>query len=354
MSAARLALGARPEVSYGQSGNFFKFVGGDSNGSRGITLRAGAQLSAAEVLMVVGSPFGQGITIEAGAGISTLGRGKTPFDSRDGFVYQPGYMDESNSGSMLAVSNGWLAVLPMAASARGPQPILVGVCGAAGCEGQTQLYAEGTLAFATNKRFELDNRVRFGARNLSLSVGALNVGDAPTPAAVQAAGKLVSGLTLNQDVLGSLLRGDTRGAPALENLILNAYDSINFYGGATLDTRDPATGRSSLHNLVIGTPAIYGYGGAGDVAAIRSPRVVWTGSAAAPASVVAGGAGTGAGTLAIEAEEIVLGYGAQAQPDGLRRDGRLALGFVRGAGREPAPDRQPARQPVRLPQPGRL
>ena len=41
----------------------------------------------------------------------------------------------------------------------------------------------------------------------------------------------------------------------------------------------------------------------------------------------AGGAGTGAGTLAIEAEEIVLGYGAQAQPDGLRRDGRLALGF---------------------------
>ena len=46
-----------------------------------------------------------------------------------------------------------------------------------------------------------------------------------------------------------------------------------------------------------------------------------------PASVVAGGAGTGAGTLAIEAEEIVLGYGAQAQPDGLRRDGRLALGF---------------------------
>ena len=149
-------------MSYGQSGNFFKFVGGDSNGSRGITLRAGAQLSAAEVLMVVGSPFGQGITIEAGAGISTLGRGKTPFDSRDGFVYQPGYMDESNSGSMLAVSNGWLAVLPMAASARGPQPILVGVCGAAGCEGQTQLYAEGTLAFATNKRFELDNRERFG------------------------------------------------------------------------------------------------------------------------------------------------------------------------------------------------
>ena len=193
-------------MSYGQSGNFFKFVGGDSNGSRGITLRAGAQLSAAEVLMVVGSPFGQGITIEAGAGISTLGRGKTPFDSRDGFVYQPGYMDESNSGSMLAVSNGWLAVLPMAASARAAAHpgwrLRRGRL-----RGQTQLYAEGTLAFATNKRFELDNRVRFGARNLSLSVGALNVGDAPTR---RAGGRqAVSGLTLNQDVLGSLLRGDT-------------------------------------------------------------------------------------------------------------------------------------------------
>ena len=116
-------------------------------------------------------------------------------------------------------------------------------------------------------------------------------------------------------------------------------------------TRDPATGRSSLHNLVIGTPAIYGYGGAGDVAAIPSARGVDRFGRRA-------GLGCGgrrrhrAGTLAIEAEEIVLGYGAQAQPDGLRRWPAGVGLLVRGAGREPAPDRQPARQPVRLPQDG--
>ena len=341
-------LGARPEVSYGQSGNFFKFVGGDSNGSRGITLRAGAQLSAAEVLMVVGSPFGQGITIEAGAGISTLGRGKTPFDSRDGFVYQPGYMDESNSGSMLAVSNGWLAVAH-GRRARGPQPILVGVCGAAGCEGRPSSTPKGRWPSPPTSA---SNSITacFGARNLSLSVGALNVGDAPTLAAVQAAGKLVSGLTLNQDVLGSLLRGDTRGAPALENLILNAYDSINFYGGATLDTRDPATGRSSLHNLVIGTPAIYGYGGAGDVAAIRSPRVVWTGSAAARLWRAA----PAPARARWRSRPRRSCWATARRRSRMRRDGRLALGFssvVLDASRRLT---EPARQPVRLPQPGRL
>ncbi|WP_326932403.1 ABC transporter ATP-binding protein, partial [Enterococcus avium] len=58
---------------------------------------------------------------------------------------------------------------------------------------------------------------------------------------------------------GRLLRGERgAGIPALENLILSARDAVNIYGSVSLDTYDPATGKSSLANLVLGTPAIYG------------------------------------------------------------------------------------------------
>ena len=43
---------------------------------------------------------------------------------------------------------------------------------------------------------------------------------------------------MNQDVLATLLRGNTAlGAPALESLILNANESINVYGAVALDAR---------------------------------------------------------------------------------------------------------------------
>ncbi|MCR2660447.1 hypothetical protein NSP18_24170, partial [Salmonella enterica] len=78
-----------------------------------------------------------------------------------------------------------------------------------------------------------------------------------------------------------LLRGNTAaGTPALETLSLTARDSINVFGNVDLDTRNPATGNSSLRELVLGAPAIHGYGSAGDQARIFADTLVWDGTQA--------------------------------------------------------------------------
>ena len=312
MGASRLVIGALPVVWYGQGGRFYTFQASANN----VVLRAGAQLMAPEVLISART-----IELEAGAGISTLGRGAPSVDSTSGYAFQPGV------AGLLAVSNGRLDVL--APNALGTGAIRIGTCAAAPCAGSTNLYSEGTIAAATNGAFDLGEQVRYGTRNLSLAVGAVNVGTAQALEHAATQGLLPAGLTLNQDILGRLLRGDTStGAPALEVLTLTARDSMNFYGTVALDTRDPVTGKYSLATLALGTPAIYGYGQAGDEAGIRTQNLVWNGATQAPGAVVAGGAGTGKGVLRIDAERIEFGYAQGAQPNGQEDNARLALGFA--------------------------
>ncbi len=57
-------------------------------------------------------------------------------------------------------------------------------------------------------------------------------------------------------------------------------------------------------DLVLNTPAIYGYGSG--TATIAAGKVTWNGGGT-PAAVAAGGPGTGTGTLNITANEIDLG-----------------------------------------------
>ncbi|PPA75436.1 hemagglutinin [Achromobacter spanius] len=312
LGASRLVVGAMPVVSYGQGGRFYTF----QQSAREVVLRTGAQLTAPEVLLSANT-----IELEAGAGISTLGRGAPSVDSTSGYAFQPG------SASLLAVSNGRLDVLAPDALATGA--IRIGTCATTACNDVTRLYSEGTIAAATNGAFDLGEQVRYGTRNLSLAVGAVNVGTAQTLAQAAAQGILPSGLTLNQDILARLLRGDTSmGAPALEVLTLTARDAMNFYGTVALDTRDPVTGKYSLATLALGTPAIYGFGDAGDEAGIRTQSLIWNGATQAPGAVVAGGAGTGKGVLRIDAERIEFGYGQGAQPSGQEDNARLALGFA--------------------------
>ncbi|MBB5045894.1 filamentous hemagglutinin family protein [Rhodopseudomonas rhenobacensis] len=329
LSARRLTIGAKPTITYGQTGNYVEFAGTDQSFS--ITLREGAVLRAAEVFLITGwkRTTGTGaITIEAGAGINTLGMGAVSFDSTDGFIYTP--TSSGQGGSMLAVSNGRLDILPANSSLSSRQgAILIGACGASGnCTAPTTLYSEGTIGFATTNRFELGDNVRFGTRNLALGVGAVNVGTREALAAAAATNVLPSGLTLNQTVLDQLLKGDTStGAPALESLILTARDAVNFFGTVKLDTYD-ASGKSRITNLVFGTPAIYGAGGSGDVATIRTENLVWSGTTGGPGAVITGGAGTGSGSLVIDAERITFGYGPKTQVSGVDDAGRLALGFA--------------------------
>jgi hypothetical protein len=319
LKAPRLAIGALPGVQYGQGGNLVSFNAQLTD----IYLRQGATLKAGEVLLVANGKTSDGIVIEQGASINTLGQGKAPYDSRSGFVYDPG------SNGLLAVSNGWLDVLPPTAapsSFQGPSPVRVGLCTSPSCSGTTQLYSDGSITVATDNTFSLDDSVRFGTRNLILAVGGVNIGSAEALAAAQQRHALPQGLTLNQQVLDRLLSGDTAmGAPALENLVLNARDSVNFYDSADLSTFDQ-NGQSHLQRLVLGTPAIYGYGAAGDRATIRTGTLVWNGTSTSPAAPIAHGPGTGTGLLDIQVDTLEFGYGPNSQANN-NDSQRLALGF---------------------------
>jgi len=324
MEVDRLAIGKRPWVAYGQAGSYVEF-GLYGTPARSIVLRSGAELSAPEVMLITRTATGStnAIEIEQGAVINTLGRGAAAYDSNDGFIYQPA------DTSVVAVSNGrlqWLA--PERGENVGPGSILVGTCTTGDCSGTTGLYSEGSIAFVTDNTFELDDAVRYGTRHLTLAVGGFNIGSAQALAAARGRGVLTSGLTLDQTLMERLLQGDeSTGAPAMETLELVAGDALNFFDSVTLSTLDE-NGDSRLDNLLLTTPAIYGYGAADDVALIQTANLIWNGSANRPGAVAAGGAGTGSGTLAIEAERIELGYGPYTQPSGVDDLARLALGFA--------------------------
>jgi filamentous hemagglutinin family protein len=327
IGAPRLGIGGLPSVAYtdhtgsAQRANIARFL----TGAGSIVLREGAVLRAGEVYLVTNTNAG-GIVVEQGAGINTLGRGRAAWDSRDGFVYAPG------TASVLAVSNGWLDLLAPEFSSsptEGAGRIEIGACATGSlCHGAAQLYSEGTLAASTDQAFELRDGVRYGTRNLVLSVGGINVGSEAALAAAAARNALSPGLALNQDVLDRLLRGDTAsGAPALENLVLTARDAVNFHDSVELSTIDRATGRSSLERLVLGAPAIYGAGDADALARIHTGILVWNGAATPPGLLAAGGAGTGSGRLQIDANQIEFGYGPNSRPDTLHGVDRLVLGF---------------------------
>ncbi|MGJ7546629.1 filamentous haemagglutinin family protein [Variovorax sp. LT1R16] len=321
LDAARLVVGGDMTVAYGQGGNFVGFDKGAYATS--VVVRQGATLAAPEVFLMSGRSSGA-IEIEQGASINTLGRGKAAYDSDDGFIYRPG------NRSVLAVSNGRLQMLaPTHGDGfTGPGSILIGQCNPGACGGETSLYSEGSIAFATTNRFALGDSVRYGTRHLALAVGGINVGSAEALADAAARGALPSGLTLNQQVMDRLLRGDTaNGAPALQSLALTAGQSLNFYGTTTLSTLD-SSGKSLLDELLLTTPAIYGHGNAGDVALIQTGTLVWGGNTSAPPAVISNGAGTGSGTLELQARRIEFGYGPNAQPDSLADNSRMTLGFA--------------------------
>ncbi|HDS1040521.1 TPA: filamentous hemagglutinin family protein [Stenotrophomonas maltophilia] len=327
IGAHRLEIGGRLSTTYTDfngSTQQANVISVSANPAWQITLRSGALLEAAEVFLMTGWEFA-GITVEQGAGISTLGRGASDYDASKGYVLQPG------KTSLLALSNGALDVLAPTAGdgfGVGPGSVLIGGCDSGDCSGETRLYSEGTLAVATDNRFELDEAVRYGARHLSLSVGGINIGTSESLAQAEAAGTLPSGLALTQQLLDRLLRGDASvGAPALETLSLVARDSVNFHGNVVLDTYD-AAGESRLQQMVFGAPAFHGAGDAGTVAGIRTDTFIWSGAWMDGGTPVVNGPGNGSGTLQVDAREVVFGYAPHTQQDTVRDQDRLALGFA--------------------------
>ena len=123
------------------------------------------------MFLISGATWG-GITVEEGAAISTIGRGKPAYDSSTGLVYAAGRT------GVLGLSNGTINLLPATPEmAQGPGYINIGACGGACTGAATTLAAEGTLLVATDRAFTLADNARYGARNLLLAMSTLNLGD---------------------------------------------------------------------------------------------------------------------------------------------------------------------------------
>ncbi|VFR77593.1 Filamentous haemagglutinin family outer membrane protein associated with VreARI signalling system [plant metagenome] len=324
LQAPTLWVGGIPYVEYGAGGRMIQFTSVDT----GVYVRENARIEAAEVILLgrknqTQESDDEGVVIAPGASINTIRKGAASFGSEDGFVYQPG------QSAMVAVSNSVLQTLAPDApdSNFAPAAIRLGGCTANACTGNTLLYSEGSIVLATNNQFELGTDVRYGTENLTLAVGSVNIGSQADLAALAGRGSLSAGLTMDQSVLDRLLQGDDdHGAPALKTLNLTARDSVNFFGSTGLSTLD-ASGVSTLENLVLSTPAIYGYGERGEIASIETGHFIWQGATQAPGAIVSQGAGTGEGALDIRARQVTFGYGPRSPANGDEVFKRLTLGF---------------------------
>ncbi len=189
-------------------------------GAQHIVVRNGVNLTAQEVLL--SAAFGgRGILVEQGVSIDTLSQ------SGPSSVAQP-TAPYLVAGGLLAVSNQRLTALSaQGGSAGGPVAIDIGGC-EADCSGQTRLLSAGSINVVTDGALNMGDSLSYGTRQLGLGMSALNLGSTEAIAMASAAGGLPTGMTMNQEVLQRLLRGNTAiGAPALEALSLTARDAIN-------------------------------------------------------------------------------------------------------------------------------
>ena len=297
-----------------------------------VAIRTGAILRGADVTLIAQGK--DGITVESGAIIDTLGRGNPAFDSSSGYFFTNSYAAQKAIYAVLAVSNGYLDIQPGLGNATGPITV----------DNGASILSDGTIAFATSAGFNLGEEANYGAKYISFAATDINIGTQASLAAAQQNGTLPVGLLLDQSLLDQLLAGDpASGAPALQMLTLSASQSINFYGTVNINTLDPATGRSTLQELVFDSPAVYGAGTGTNSVTITTSTLIWNGLAQlglalgtsntivytnTPAGpVIAGGPGTGSGTLNIVANEIIFGYAPQDERQNITSLDRLVLGF---------------------------
>jgi filamentous hemagglutinin family protein len=305
LSAAQIDSFDATTIELGDAGAGFNAA------TNAVTLENGATLTAARVVITA---LGGGITLNDGSEIDTLGQGTLLADSTTFGLF-------SNGGaSVLDVANGYLSYNSAPALFSNYGPITVQ-------DGAT-IYTDGSIAFSTSASVNIGVNAIYGGKYLDLAVPEINIGD---PAALGA--NAPPGLVLTQAVLQTLTQGvPAIGVPALQTLVLTASDSLNLYGTTALDLTGSGV------QLVINTPAIYGFGGASDVATISADTIVWNGIStldvqsgetvsSLPGGAVANGPGSGTGTLDLDAKNIVFGYSDLDEP---QRDvplSRLTLGF---------------------------
>ncbi|MDE1172717.1 MAG: filamentous hemagglutinin N-terminal domain-containing protein, partial [Parvibaculaceae bacterium] len=290
-----------------------------------VNIHDGATLRAGQVFLT-----GSSINVDGGATIDTRGLGSNGIDSTLGYAYgnTSSEVASPTGPAVLAVANGWFNFLPVIGT------------GSINVDSGASFLTEGSIVMAAAGSLTMGD-VDFGARYLTVTQNQINAGTDAALAAAQTAGVLPAGWNLTQSVLDKLLHPSaTAGVPALEELTLTAGGAVNLFGSVLLDAR--SQNPDEAVQLVINTPAIYGAGNDGDTASITADTFVWNGirtgngstgtggvpyGSRPPSAIVPGGAGTGSGTLAIDAGKIEFGYDDHSRPtDGATLD-RIALGF---------------------------
>ncbi|MBO4224090.1 filamentous haemagglutinin family protein [Bradyrhizobium neotropicale] len=292
--------------------------------SSDVVVRGGSVLEAGQIFAVAGNS----VHAEGGAVFDTTQSSASIFDSSAGYFFSNSFNGSlSSAGAIVAVSNGWLNFLPAATGSRGAVTIDDG----------TAFRTLGTIAFSASRALDLGANVALNGRYVTVSLPEINVGTDASLAAARDAGTLGAGWMLTQSVLDRLLAPTDPALPHPERLTLTVGSSLNFFGDVALDMRS-ANGGNNM--LVLNTPAIYGLGATDDVAALSADTVIWNGVSSgvgtvsnpyvslAPGAVRPGGPGTGAGTLTINAREIIFGYDPFARPQNEATLDRLALGFT--------------------------
>ncbi|MEN3745849.1 filamentous hemagglutinin family protein [Sphingomonas sp. HF-S3] len=285
-----------------------------------VTIRDGASLTSAGQVFLSGDQ----VTVEGGAVIDTTTGATDGINSSLGYVFSDssnGYTSEG--GAILAIGNGALNFL---GAVQDPfQPVNAITIG----DGAT-LRTLGTISLSSSGAPSIGD-VDLQARYFALSAPTLDIGTAQSLA--DAEGVRV-GVGLTQAVIDRLLGSSI----PVERITLTAGGSMNFFGNVTLDLRgDAGTGKAML---VLNTPALYGLGTADEAAVIAADTIVWNGVGGgvgtpqspyvsrAPGAVIDGGAGTGLGTLEIDARRIEFGYDPSARAQDQVALDRLALGFA--------------------------
>ncbi|MDP9902456.1 filamentous haemagglutinin family protein [Variovorax ginsengisoli] len=318
-NAGTLALGGRYSLTNATNNQSTGLASGPevvfSAASDSTVLRAGAAVHAGQVFVLAKDA----VTVESGATIDTRQGATNLLDSSLGYVFNiSSPQNNQGSSAILAVGNGRLDFLG-AASGTLPSSITI--------KDGASLLTRGTIALSSSGAQTLGD-VNLEARYLALSTTAFNIGTAQS----LAAGGSTGGIALTQSIIDRLLGSGT----PLEQITLAASQSINFYGNAAIDLTDQA---GVAPTLVLNTPALYGWGGASDQASIIADTVVWSGVSsgfgvpgspfvsATPGAVTAGGAGTGSGSLSINARNIVFGYAPGARSQDQTALHRLTRGF---------------------------
>ncbi len=284
-----------------------------------VTLDSGVDLRAAQVVLIAAA--NDAITLQPGAEIDTIGMGTPPVsvNGNNSIV--------ALSDAELVVSNADVTLEYKVSPIFGPAYSTINI------EDGAKLYSDGSIGFAAGGPVTIADGATFGTADVGFSAADINIGDP----AVMASANAPAGFNLTQARLDQLLAGDTSvGAPALQTLTLTASQSVNVFGSVDLDVIDPATGKPDL-NLVLNTPAIYGYGSASDSATLTVGTLTWGGVAATnangktisapPGPITANGPGTGSGTFNIVANEITFGFPNNVVPDDQTTYDRVMYGF---------------------------